>query len=226
MSGYPESPANGSPESRDRQQTAREEWANAISHGIGLMVAVAAVPVLIVHSAGQGSAASIVAASIFGASLLMLYLASTVYHALPVSRAKRVFKVLDHCAIYLLIAGTYTPFALGVLRGSWGWSLFGIIWGLAALGILTKTIFVPRGGTVSTCLYIAMGWLIVVALKKIFESMPAAGIGWLLAGGVAYTAGVAFYALGHRIRYGHFAWHLFVLAGSVSHFIAVYKYST
>lgn len=213
-------------ESPDRRQSVGEELANALSHGIGLVVALAAFPFLIVRSVQEGSAASLVGVIVFGVALLLLFLASTVYHALPAGRAKGIFKVLDHCAIFLMIAGTYTPFTLGVLRGSWGWSLFGVVWGLAVIGILTKTLFSSRGGLVSTLIYLAMGWLILIAVRPLFQSLPLAGILWLVAGGLAYTAGVAFYALGHRIRYGHFGWHLFVVAGAFSHFVAIYKFAT
>jgi len=208
-----------------RPQTRGEELANTISHGLGLLAALVAVPVLIVHSVREGDAAYIVAACLFGASLMALYLMSTLYHALPESKAKRVFRVLDHCAVFLLIAGTYTPFALGALRGSWGWSLFGIVWGLAVFGILTKAFFSARGGFLSTALYVAMGWLIIVAMKPMLEAVPPAGIVWLAAGGLAYTAGVILYLLSRRLRYAHFGWHLFVVAGSASHFIAVFKYA-
>ncbi len=207
----------------DRRQTIGEELANSISHGVGLLIAMAAVPFLIVQSVHTGGIADTVGAIVFGTSLLMLFLASTIYHALPEGRAKVGFRVLDHCAIYLLIAGTYTPFTLGVLRGSWGWSLFGVTWGLAVLGILAKTVFSSHGGVLSTCLYLAMGWLILIAVRPLFQALPSAGIAWLVAGGVAYTAGVAFYALDHRIRYGHFVWHLFVVAGAFSHYVAIYK---
>lgn len=208
----------------DRRQTFGEELANSISHGIGLVIAMAAFPFLIVRSAQEGNTASLVGVIVFGVSLLMLFLASTVYHALPEGRAKGIFKVLDHCAIFLVIAGTYTPFTLGVLSGSWGWSLFGVVWGLAVLGILSKTFFSARGGVLSTVLYLAMGWLIVIALRPLIQALPLPAIAWLVAGGLAYTVGVAFYALDHRIRYGHFGWHLFVVAGSASHFIAIFFY--
>lgn len=210
-------------EKPDRRQTFGEELANSISHGIGLVVALVAFPFLIVRSVQEGSTASLVGVIVFGVALLLLFLASTVYHALPEGRAKGVFKVLDHCAIFLMIAGTYTPFTLGVLRGSWGWSLFGVVWGLAVLGILTKTFFSARGGVFSTALYLAMGWLILIAVRPLFQALPLTCIVWLVAGGLAYTAGVAFYALDHRIRFGHFGWHLFVVIGAFSHFVAIYQ---
>lgn len=227
----PPIPAEGNPiapgktKRPERRQTPGEELANSISHGVGLLAALVAVPVLIAHCVQEGDAASVVAACLFGASLLALYLMSTLYHALPGSKAKRVFQVLDHCSIFLLIAGTYTPFTLGALRGSWGWSLFGVVWSLAVLGILTKVFFSARGGWISTFLYLAMGWLIIVAMKPMLEGIPPAGIAWLAAGGLAYTAGVVFYLLSRRIPYAHFGWHLFVVAGSVSHFIAVFRYA-
>jgi len=156
----------------------------------------------------------------------MLYLASTLYHALPVGKGKRVFLVLDHCAIFLLIAGTYTPFALGVLRGAWGWSLFGVVWGLAVIGILSKTLFTAGSGVLSTGLYLAMGWLVVTAARPMIDVVPTTGLLWLLAGGLAYTLGVVFFLLDNRVRYAHFVWHLFVVAGSLCHFAAVVGYAT
>lgn len=209
----------------ERPQTRGEEFANSLSHGIALLASIGALPVLVVAAAHDGGAASIVGASIFGATMLLLYLASTLYHALPGGKAKRVFLVLDHCAIFLLIAGTYTPFALGALRGSWGWSLFGVVWGLAILGILSKSIFPARGDVLSTSLYLAMGWLVLVAARPLFNVVPVTGLLWLLAGGLAYSLGVAFFFLGNRIRYAHFAWHVFVVAGSSCHFVAVLRYA-
>jgi hemolysin III len=169
-------------------------------------------------------AAAVVGAAVFGATMALLYLTSTLYHAMAPSRAKRVFQILDHSAIYLLIAGTYTPFTLGVLRGAWGWTLFGVIWGLAAIGIFLKSVRGIRYPRLSTAVYLAMGWLVVVALKPLLINVPATGMFWLVAGGVAYTAGVIFYAA-NRMRYAHFVWHLFVLAGTTCHFVAVLRYS-
>lgn len=209
---------------KHRPQTLGEEIANSISHGVGFLAAVALLPVLVISALSDGATA-VVGAAIFGASMAVLYLTSTLYHAMAPSRAKRVFQVLDHAAIYLLIAGTYTPFTLGVLRGPWGWTLFGVIWGLAAIGIFLKSIRGIRYPRLSTAVYIAMGWLVIVAVKPLWTSVPGWGLFWLVAGGVAYTAGVAFYAA-NRMRYAHFAWHLFVLTGTGCHFVAVLRYAT
>lgn len=207
-----------------RAQTPGEEIANSVSHGVGLLAAVAAAPVLILAAVQRGGAPGIIGASIFAATVGLLYLTSVLYHALPENRAKRVFQVLDHGAIFLLIAGTYTPFTLGILRGAWGWSLFGLVWSLALVGVVLKATSGVRYPRLSMGLYLAMGWLIVIAIKPLWLLMPAAGLFWLLAGGIAYTAGVAFYAA-ERVRYSHFVWHLFVLAGTACHFIAVLRYA-
>jgi hemolysin III len=197
-----------------------EEIANSISHGVGLVAALAATPFLIAHAVRLGDAGFIVGASVFAATMVLLYLASTVYHALPWGKAKRVFQVIEHAAILLLIAGTYTPFTLGVLRGALGWTLLGLIWGLAAIGVLLAVVGGVRYRALSVLLYLGMGWLIVVAIRPLWLSMPLSGLLWLVAGGLAYTVGVAFFAA-KRLRYGHFVWHLFVLAGTACHFIAV-----
>jgi len=165
-----------------------------------------------------------VGAAIFGGTMAVLYLTSTLYHATAHNRAKRVFQVLDHAAIYLLIAGTYTPFTLGVLRGAWGWTLFGLIWGLAVIGIFLKSLHGIRYPRLSTAVYIAMGWLVLVAAKPLWDNVSGWGLFWLVAGGVAYTAGVGFYAA-NRMRYAHFVWHLFVLAGTACHVVAVLRYA-
>jgi len=206
-----------------RSQNVGEEIANTVSHGVGFLAAVATIPVLVVGALNDGAAA-VVGAAVFGATMALLYLTSTLYHAMSPNRAKRVFQILDHAAIYLLIAGTYTPFTLGVLRGPWGWTLFGLIWGLALLGILVKSVRGIRYPRLSTAVYLAMGWLVIVAAKPLLTSVPAWGLFWLAAGGIAYTAGVAFYAATH-VRYAHFVWHLFVLAGTACHFIAVFRYA-
>ena len=209
---------------RERGQSLGEEIANSVSHGVGLLAAVAAAPILIVAAVWRGGAAGIVGASVFAATVVVLYSTSTLYHALPESRAKRVFRVLDHGAIYLLIAGTYTPFTLGVLHGAWGWTLFGLVWGLAVAGVVLKAAGGVRYPVISTSLYLAMGWLVLIAVKPMWDRVPLWGLFWLLAGGMAYTVGVAFFAA-ERVRYGHFVWHLFVLVGTVCHFIAVLRYA-
>jgi len=209
---------------RERRQSLGEEIANSVSHGVGLLAAVAAAPILIVVAVWRGSAAGIVGASVFAATVVVLYLTSTLYHALPESRAKRVLRVLDHGAIFLLIAGTYTPFTLGVLHGAWGWTLFGLVWSLALAGIVLKAVGGVRYPVLSTSLYLAMGWLVLIAVKPMWDRVPMWGLFWLAAGGLAYTLGVAFFAA-KRVPYGHFVWHLFVLVGTVCHFIAVLRYA-
>ncbi len=208
-----------------RPQSLGEEIANAVSHGIGLVAALAAAPVLVTAAARRGGVAAVVGASVFAGSMALLYLASTLYHSCPTGgRLKRVLRVLDHGAIYLLIAGTYTPFTLGALRGPWGWTLLGLVWGLAIFGLLWKALARRHRPIVSTCLYVTMGWLVLIAIRPLLERVPLSGVLWLLAGGIAYTAGVAFFAA-HRVRYAHFLWHLMVLAGTVCHFFAVLGYA-
>jgi hemolysin III len=157
--------------------------------------------------------------------MMLLYGASTLYHALPTGRAKEIFVKLDHGAIYLFIAGSYTPFALGALRGPWGWSLFGVIWGLAAIGVTLKAFDRLSHPLASTALYLVMGWLVLVAVVPVVRHVPAPGLLLLLAGGLAYTIGVGFFLTDHRVRFGHFVWHLFVLTGTVFHFFAVLWYA-
>ncbi len=219
-----------------RPQSLGEEIANAVSHGAGALLAVAAIPVLVVNAvAGGGRPAEVVGVAIFGVTMLLMYLSSTLYHALPAGprgmesqarlTAKRVFRLLDHAAIYLLIAGTYTPFALGVFRDDWGWPMFALVWGLASAGVLLKCLAGTRQTVLSTLLYLAMGWLVLGAAGPLFTLLPTAGLVWLVAGGVAYTLGVLFFALDERVRYAHFTWHLFVLAGTGCHFWAVLAYA-
>ncbi len=209
-----------------RTQSSGEELANSISHGVGLVAALAGLPVLIVAALRRGQTADTVGASVFATTVILLYLASTVYHALPPqrTRAKATWRVLDHSAIYLLIAGTYTPFTLGVLSGAWGWVLFGVIWSLAVSGMILKLVGGIRYDTLSTVVYLGMGWMALIALKPLILQVPTWGLVWLFGGGLAYTAGIPFYA-SKRIRYSHFVWHLFVLAGTSCHFIAVLLYA-
>ena len=208
----------------EARQSLGEEIANSVSHGIGFLAALAATPILLVVAVGHDRATPVVGASIFAGTVLLLYLASTLYHALPRSRAKRVFRVLDHGAIFLVIAGTYTPFTLGVLRGGWGWTLFGLVWGLALAGVALEAIGALRYRGLSTGLYLLMGWLVLIAIRPLWFRVPAPGLLWLLAGGLAYTGGVAFFAA-ERLRYSHFLWHLCVLAGTSCHFVAVLRYA-
>ena len=207
-----------------RLQSLGEEIANSVSHGIGAAAALVAGLLLIMAAVARGDTSAVAGASVFAATVVLLYLASALYHALPHGKAKRVFRILDHGAIYLLIAGTYTPFTLGVLRGAWGWTLFGLVWSLAVIGIALKAVGSLRHPWLSTGLYIAMGWLCVIAIQPLWRQLPTAGLLWLAAGGLAYTAGVAFFAA-ERVRYSHFVWHLFVLTGTGCHFFAVSWYA-
>lgn len=207
-----------------RIQSLGEEIANSVSHGVGFLAAVIFSPILIVSAIQSGNAAGIVGASIFSFSMVMLYIVSTLYHSLARNRAKRVFQILDHILIFLLIAGTYTPFTLGVLRGALGWTLFGLVWGFAIAGILLQCVKCIGHKKLSMILYLVMGWLIIIAVKPLLLNMPFWGLFWLVAGGIAYTAGVGFYSA-KKIRYAHFVWHLFVIAGSSCHFIAVLRYA-
>jgi hemolysin III len=203
-----------------REQSAGEEIANAISHGVGLTASVVAAPILVARAAAGGQVGRTVGACAFTASVMLLYLASTLYHALPKGRAKRFCRVAEHSGIYVLIAGTYTPFTLGVLHGAWGWTLLVAIWTLAVAGIAFKALGGLRYPTASTVFYVAMGWLLVIAAPTVWARVATAGIAWLVAGGLAYTVGVGFYAA-KQLRFGHFIWHLFVLAGTTCHFFAV-----
>jgi len=201
-----------------------EEIANSATHGIGLFAFAAGLPILIATAAERGDAMQVVGCGVFAICLVLLYAVSTIYHGLPPSRAKSLFRLLDHIAIYLLIAGSYTPFLLGVLRGPFGWSLCAVVWGLAALGILHKLLLGMRFPQLSTASYLGLGWLAVVAIGPLTRRMPSEGLAWLAAGGLLYTFGVVFYAW-ERLRYGHMVWHLFVLAGSACHFVAVLRFA-
>jgi len=205
-----------------RTGTVGEEIANSVTHGAGALLAIAGVAVLVTLAARRGTAWHVVACSIFGATLVLLYLASTLYHAIPAPRAKRVFQTLDHGGILFLIAGTYTPFTLVTLRGPWGWTLFGIVWGLAVLGILLD-LFQPQRRVLAVVLYLIMGWAVVVALRPLVGAMATGGLILLVVGGLSYTAGVAFYVW-RRLPYHHALWHGFVLFGSAAHFFAVLLY--
>jgi hemolysin III len=204
-------------------QTSGEELANVITHGIGAALGIAGLGALMVGAARHGDIWRIVSFSIYGATLILLYLASVFYHGARTPRAKRLLQFFDHAAIYLLIAGTYTPFTLVSLRGAWGWTMFGLIWGLALTGIILNVFFFGRLGFVSTVLYLLMGWLVVIAIKPVMDALSVRGLVWLVAGGLSYTIGVIFYAW-HRLPYAHPIWHLFVLAGSTFHYFAIFFY--
>jgi len=208
----------------ERSQSLGEEIANSVSHGVGLLAAIIGVPFLVIAASGTGTA-NAVGLIVFAATMVLLYLASTLYHALPAGPAKRVFMRLDHGAIYLFIAGSYTPFALGALSGPSGWALFAAVWTIAALGIALKALDRLSHPWLSTGLYLAMGWLVLFAAAPLIERVPGPGITLLVAGGLAYTLGVAFFMLDSRLRYAHAVWHGFVMTGTGFHFVAVLHYS-
>lgn len=203
--------------------TIAEEVAHSITHGVGLLLGIAAQVLLIVFAVKFANPTAVVAASIYGATLVLLYAASTLYHALPRGRAKRVFEILDHSAIFLLIAGTYTPYMLVKMPTGWGWTIFGVVWGLAALGITFEAVFRGRGRKIQLALYLIMGWMIVIAIRPLVSSLPTAGTVLLGAGGLFYTLGVVFYRW-HSLRFHHAVWHVFVLAGSACHVFSVLFY--
>ncbi len=203
-------------------QSTGEELANTISHGIGLIGAMTGTPILLLAAFHHGSISFLIGTVVFTVTMLVLYLGSLLYHAWPQTPAKSILQVLDHSAIFLLIAGTYTPFALGPLRGVWGWSMLGLIWALAALGVLVKaTHGTARHKRFAMALYLGMGWLALIFIRPLALAVPLSVLLWLLAGGIAYTTGVLFY-VNRRLRYAHFVWHLFVLAGTGCHFAAVF----
>lgn len=208
-----------------REPAPGEEIANSISHGIGLLATFVAIPFLILHAVRHGDTGFIVGAFVFATTMVLLYAASTAYHALPPGKGKRVLRTIEHSAIFLLIAGTYTPFTLGVLRGAWGWTLLGLVWGIAAIGVVLKVFDRISHPVVSTGLYLLMGWLIVIAVEPLSVRVPAAGLLWLIAGGIAYTAGVIFFSVDSSLPYGHFIWHLFVMTGTACHYFAVLWYA-
>lgn len=198
-----------------------EELANRLTHGVGVLLGVAGLVLMVVASARHVDVWHVVSTAIFGATLVLLYAASTAYHSVAGEKIRRLMRKVDHAAIFLLIAGTYTPFVLVTLRGPWGWSLFGVIWGLAVVGVTMKFWFAGRFKLVSTLIYLAMGWLVLIAIKPLMAALPAGGMKFLVAGGLCYTGGAAFY-LWKRLPYHHAIWHLFVLAGSICHWAAVY----
>lgn len=202
----------------------RGELFNSISHLAGTVLAIIGTTVLITTAAASGADARRIASlAVYGAMMIVLYVSSTLYHSLK-GKAKQIFHVFDHCAIYLLIAGTYTPFTLVTLRGVWGWTLFAIVWALAAAGVAKDVFLHGRFRAVSVVLYLLMGWLVVAAFGPLREALPMAGIWWLVAGGVVYTAGIAFFALSKHVAHTHGLWHLCVIGGSACHYVAVLRY--
>ncbi|HNC24703.1 MAG TPA: hemolysin III family protein [Opitutaceae bacterium] len=207
------------------QYTPREELANALTHGIGLLLSIAGLVLMVTYSALRSDAWAVTSTAIFGATLVLLYTTSTLYHSFRREDLKRMMRKFDHAAIFLLIAGTYTPFLLISLRGPWGWSLFGVVWGLAAVGVALKFWFTGRFRLLSTLIYIGMGWLVIIAFRPLIHSLPAGGLWLLFAGGLCYTGGAVFYLM-KRVPYHHAVWHLWVLAGSACHWAAVFGYLT
>lgn len=201
-----------------------EEIANSISHGLGFLVALAATPWLITTAVERGTVAAVVGVSVFAATLMLMFMISTLYHALPHPSAKQILRLLDHNAIFLLIAGTYTPIVLGVLYGPWGWTLFGLVWGLALVGIILKSVSRHRFHGLVVAIYVLMGWIVLIAIKPLVAVMAAPGIAWLVTGGLFYTGGLLFYRA-KNMPYAHFIWHLFVIAGALCHFVAIMGYA-
>lgn len=208
---------------KNKDKSVIEELANGITHGVGLALSILGLIALVVLSVMRGNAWHIAGCTTFGVTLVLLYAASTLYHTFHTPRLKRILKILDHTAIYLLIAGTYTPFTLVNLRGFWGWTLFSLVWGLSVFGILWKLFHVERFQIVSTLVYVGMGWLVLIAIKPLMSAIPVTGIVWLVVGGLFYTVGVLFFAM-KRMPYNHAIWHVFVMAGSICHYFAVVLY--
>lgn len=206
-----------------KEYTRGEELANGLTHGIGAALSIAGLSVLVTFAGLAGDAWKVVAFSVYGASMVLLYLSSTFYHSFRSPRLKRLFRLLDHCVIFLLIAGSYTPFTLVTLRGPWGWTLFGLIWAFALFGIIITVLALDRIKWLAIGIYVGMGWLAVVAIKPLLEALPLAGFLWLAAGGLFYTLGIVFYVW-HRLPYNHAIWHLFVLGGTVCQFLSILWY--
>ena len=208
----------------ERERSKGEELANTLSHGVGLLAAIVGAPVLVSAAWQRGGRLTLVGVSVFAASAMLLYLASTLYHAWPPTSLKKVFRKMDHASIFCLIAGTYTPFTLGPLRGTWGWVILAVVWALAIFGVFLTVLAKVRHERLSVGLYLGMGWLIVAAIRPLCQHVAAPGLYWLVAGGLAYTVGVVFY-IDKRSIYAHFLWHLFVLAGTACHYCAILWYS-
>lgn len=200
-----------------------EEIMNVVSHGIGFLLSIPALALLVVFASIEGTAWHIISFAIYGSSLVVLYFASTIFHLTQNQKTRNRLNVFDHASIYLLIAGSYTPFVLVTIRGPWGWSIFGVVWGLAICGIILKIFFTGRFNTLSTILYIVLGWTILIAISPLTRALPFEGLMWLLAGGLSYTVGAVFFLL-NRLPFNHAVFHLFVLLGSICHFVAVFWY--
>jgi hemolysin III len=208
---------------KTEQAQYKGERINSLSHMVGALLALAGLILLVIPAALKGDPWKIVSFTVYGITLVILYTFSTLYHGFR-GKARLIFQKLDHVAIYLLIAGSYTPFALVSLRGVWGWTLFGIVWTLAAAGLIQEILLKKRNQIVSVSLYVLMGWLALIAIRPLSQALPTPGLLWLLTGGLFYTVGIVFYALGHKLKYGHTTFHFFVLSGSISHYIAVFFY--
>lgn len=207
----------------DKLQTRAEEIGNATTHAMGALLSFVAITLLIVFSASQQDSFKLFSGIVFGCTLILMYVSSTIYHSMKNPRLKHFFRIVDHASIYLLIAGSYTPFMLVTLRGPWGWTMFSVIWGLALVGVIFKLFFVHRFEVLSTVIYLLMGWMSLIVVKPIYQSLPVGGLECIVAGGLCYTVGVIFFAW-ERLKYSHVLWHLFVLAGSIFHFFAVLFY--
>jgi hemolysin III len=205
-------------------QTRREEIANVITHGVGIALGIAGLSILVVFASLKGDPWKIVSFAVYGASIVILYSASTIYHSIKNITLKKIFQIVDHSSIFMLIAGTYTPFVLVNMRGPWGWTLFGLVWGLAIIGIIIKSSLGTGGEKLSTVVYLAMGWIIIIAFKKMISSIPLMGIVWLVIGGVCYSLGAIVFLLENKMPFNHPLWHLFVLAGTVTHFFGILFY--
>ncbi len=209
--------------SEPRPETAAEHIANAITHGVGFGLSVACLALLVIFTSLRHGAWEVISCSVYGATLVILYLASTLYHSIHRPQVRRVLHIIDHAAIYLLIAGTYTPYLLVPLRGGLGWSLFGTIWGIAIIGIIFQALFINRFKKLSTLSYVAMGWLVISTIIPLLRVLPVMAIVWMAIGGICYTVGVTFYTW-KRLKFAHAVWHLFVLAGSLCHFFGILFY--
>jgi len=206
------------------KQTILEEWLNTLSHGLTALTSIGGLVVLIVFGALSEKNWSLFSALFYGISLVILYTASSLYHGIQKERTKEVFKIMDHCSIFLLIAGTYTPILLIVIGGASGWTFFGIQWGLASIGIVLKIFYTGRYEAISLCMYALMGWIVLFKISFLYQVLPAPAFWLLVSGGLSYTVGIIFYVLDKRLRFSHFIWHLFVMAGSLLHYLMMVMY--